>query len=195
MPDMTLHFSSPISITDTNPSFVSRGVIPPYVPFSLGGVHIPQAIPTVGGWNHSSSRHNPRFGATGWSAQMGGQFTLYITSVIPSSSTLIPTNAFIMVTPPLCSGVPSGWIQFYSLGNPHHGFPLSGGNVYNPYHVASMGMVTLQSFMSQLGGGYYPTRHGHGIYQNPGWSAIPQPQSFPGAWTKTSQSRLTFWPC
>jgi hypothetical protein len=74
------------------------------------------------------------------------------------------------------------------MGNPQHGVPSSGGNVYNPYHDASMGMVPLQPFMNQFGGGYYPTEQGHGIYQNPGCSAIPQPQSFPGAWAQMPQS-------
>jgi hypothetical protein len=68
---------------------------------------------------------------------------------------------------PLTSGVSSGGSQFYGMGNPQHGVPSSGGNIYphmnNPYHVtfssqaASSGMVPLQPFMNQLGGGYYPT--------------------------------------
>jgi hypothetical protein len=97
-----------------------------------------------------------------------------------------------MENPPLSSGVSSGGSQFYGMGNPQHRVPSSGGNIYNPYHVTSMGMVPLQPFMNQLGGGYYPTRQGHGIYQNPGWSAISQTQSFPGAWAQTPQPRLPF---
>jgi hypothetical protein len=69
---------------------------------------------------------------------------------------------------PLTSGVSSGGSQFYGMGNPQHEVPSSGGNIYNPhmnnpYHVtfssqaASAGMVPLQPFMNQLGGGYYPT--------------------------------------
>jgi hypothetical protein len=69
--------------------------------------------------------------------------------------------------------------QFYSMGNPLHGVPSSGGNIYphmsNPCHVtfssqaASSVMMPLQPFMNQLGGGYYPTGKGHGVYQNPAW--------------------------
>jgi hypothetical protein len=97
-----------------------------------------------------------------------------------------------MVTPPLSSTVPSIGNQFHGMGNPQHEDPPFGGNVYNPYHVSSTGMVPLQPFMSQLGGGYYPTRQGHGVYQNPGWFAIPQPQYFPGASVQTSQPRIPF---
>jgi hypothetical protein len=46
--------------------------------------------------------------------------------------------------------------------------------------------------MNQFGGGYYPTRQGHGVYQNPGWSTIPQHQSFLGAWAQMPQPRLPF---
>jgi hypothetical protein len=79
---------------------------------------------------------------------MGGQFTSYIPFIIPSSSALIPTNNFIMKNPPLSFGVPSGGIQFHSMGNPQHEVPSSGGNVYNPYHATYVGMVPLQPFMN-----------------------------------------------
>jgi len=59
------------------------------------------------------------------------------------------------------------------MGNPQPRAPSTGGNVYNPYHVAFVGMVPIQPFMNQFGGGYYPTGQGHGIYQNPQWPAIP----------------------
>jgi len=129
--------------------------------------------PTIGGWNPPSSRPNPSFSAPGWSAQTGGQFNSNIPSSIPSSSTLIPMKSFITVNPPLSSSVSSGRCHFYSMGNPQHKVPSSRGNVYNPYHVTYMGMVSLQPFMNQFGGEYYPTRQGHGIYQNPGCSTIP----------------------
>jgi hypothetical protein len=80
-----------------------------------------------------------------------------------------------MVNPPLSFVVSFGGSQFHIMGNPQHGVPLDGGNVYNPHHVAFAGMVPIQTFMNQFGGGYYPTGKGHGIYQNPGWYAISQP--------------------
>jgi hypothetical protein len=79
---------------------------------------------------------------------------------------LILMNTFIMENPPLSSSVPSRGSQFHSMGNPQHKVPLAGGNVYNPHHATSAGMVPIQPFMNQFGGGYYPTRQGHGIYQN-----------------------------
>jgi hypothetical protein len=97
-----------------------------------------------------------------------------------------------MVNPPLSSGVSFGGSQFYGMGNPQNIVPSSGRNVYNPYHVASTGMVPLQPFMNQFGGVYYPTGKGHGIYHNLGLSTISQTQSFPGAWAQTLQPRLPF---
>jgi hypothetical protein len=59
-------------------------------------------------------------------------------------------NAFIMENPPMSSGVPSGGSHFHNMGNPQHGFYSFGGNVYNHYHVTSMGMVPLQPFMNNF---------------------------------------------
>jgi hypothetical protein len=132
MPNMTSQLSSSVSMTNVNPSFGFWGMTPPYVPFSFGGGHIPQENATVGGWNPPSSKPNPIFSARGWSAQMGRQFTSYIISLIPSSSTPIPMNSFIMENPPLYYRVPSGGIQFHSMGTPQHGVSSFGGNVYNP---------------------------------------------------------------
>jgi hypothetical protein len=53
-------------------------------------------------------------------------------------------------------------------------------------------MVTNQPLMNQFGGGSYNPRQGHGAYQNPGWAAIPQQQSFQGSWGQMSQPRLPF---
>jgi hypothetical protein len=164
-------------------------MMPPYSPFLFGGGHILQSNPTVGGWSPPSSIPNTSFTFSGSSAQMGGQFTSYIPSFNPSSSTSIPMNAFVMVNLTLASGVSSGGSEFYSMGNPLNGFPSSGGNIYphmgNPYHVAfssqaaSLVMMPLQPFMNQFGGGYYHVEQGHGVYQNPAWLAISQNQSFP----------------
>jgi hypothetical protein len=112
----------------------------------------------VEGWNPPSSGPDPSFSALGWSAKMGSQITSHISSIIPSSSMSIPTNAFIMENPPLSSSVSSRGSHFYSMGNPQHRFNSSGGNVYNPYHVSSTSMVPLQPIMNQLGVGYYPIR-------------------------------------
>jgi hypothetical protein len=120
MPDMMSHFSSSISTAYMNPSFGYGRTTPPYVPFSFHGGHIPQATPMVGGWNPPSSGPNHSFNAPRWSAQMGGQFISYISSVIPSSSMSIPTNTFIMENPPLSYGVPFGGSHFYGMGNPQH---------------------------------------------------------------------------
>jgi hypothetical protein len=127
---------------------------------------------------------------------MGSPFTSYILSVTPSTIP-IPTNDFIMEKIPLTSGVSSGGSQYYSMGNPPHEVPFFWGNIYphmsNPYYVAfslqvaSSTMIPLQPFMNQLGGGYYPTRQGHGVYQNPSCPMISQNQSFPGAWYQMPQ--------
>jgi hypothetical protein len=44
-------------------------------------------------------------------------------------------------------------------------------------------MIPLKPLMNQLGGGYYPTRQGHGVFKNPPWPAVSQSQYFPGAWS------------
>jgi hypothetical protein len=54
MPYMTSRMSSSVSTTNVNSSFDSRGMMPPYVPFSFCGGHIPQPYPTIGGWNPPS---------------------------------------------------------------------------------------------------------------------------------------------
>jgi hypothetical protein len=77
---------------------------------------------------------------------------------------LILKNSFIMANPPLSFGVPSGGSHFHTMGNPHPISPSAGGNICNPHYVVSMGMVPIQNFMNQFGGGYYPTGQGHGIY-------------------------------
>jgi hypothetical protein len=59
-----------VSTANVNPSFGSGVTTPPYVPFSFGVGHIPQANPTVGDWTLLSSGPNPSFNALGWSAQL-----------------------------------------------------------------------------------------------------------------------------
>ena len=46
----------------------------------------------------------------------------------------------------------------------------------------------MHPFMGQMGGGYYPTGQGHGVYSNQ-----PYPnQSYQGAWHRAAQPRLLF---
>jgi hypothetical protein len=97
--DMASQLSSSVSMANVNPSFGYGIKTPSFIHLSFGGGHIPQANIIVGGWNLPSSRPNPRFNALEQSAQMGGQFTSYIPSFIPSSSMWILTNTFNMENP------------------------------------------------------------------------------------------------
>jgi hypothetical protein len=115
---MSSHLSSSVSSSYVNPSFGLGGMLPPYSPFSVGEICIPQLNPMVGGWNPPSSGPNPSFIFLGSSAHRGGSFTSYIPSIYPSSVVPIPTNMFLMENLPMFSGVSSGGIQFYSMGNP-----------------------------------------------------------------------------
>jgi hypothetical protein len=167
MLDMSFHFPYDLSSSYVNPSFGPGGMMPPYYPFSFGGSHIPQPNLMVGGWDPPSSGPNPRFTFTRLSSQMGRQFTYYIMSFIPSSSTSILMNIFIMVNPSLSFGVSYRGSKFYSMGNPLHGVLSFGGNIYphmsNPYHATFSSqatysvMIPLKPFMNQLGRGYYPS--------------------------------------
>jgi hypothetical protein len=74
----------------------------------------------------------------------------------------------------MSSSVSSRGSQFYSMGNPLHKVPLSGGNIYphlsNSFHVTfssqaySSVMIPLQPFTNRFGGGYYLGGQGHGVY-------------------------------
>jgi hypothetical protein len=128
---------------------------------------------------------------------MGGPSTYYISSIYPFPTMSIPTNYFLMVDLFFSSSVSSRGIQIYSMGNPLHGVPSSGGNIYshlrNSCHVsfslqeASSMMIPLQPFMNQFGGGYHIVGHGHGVYQNSSWPTISQNQSFPEPWPQIPQ--------
>jgi hypothetical protein len=202
MSNMTLHISSSMSTSNVNTSFGLGGTFPPYSPFPFGGGHIPQSFPTVGGWNLPSSAPNPLYSFQGWNEQMGGVSTAYISSVYPLSTMHVPTNSFIMENLPPTSGIISGGNQFYNIGNPLHKVSSSRGNAYphmgNPYHItfssqaAPSVMMPLQPFMNLIGGGYYPTRQGHSVYQNPPWPTVSKNQSFLGAWSQTPQRRIPF---
>jgi hypothetical protein len=165
---------------------------PPHAPLSLGGGHISQMNPTVGGQPPFSFGSNPSLNAPRWSTQPSRQSTSYIPSFPPSSSMSILTNTFFIKNPSLSSEVPPGGSQFHAMGNPQPEAPPVGENIYNPHYATPTGMVPIQTLMNKFGGGYYPTKHGPGIYQNPAWPAIPQHQSFRGAWARTPQPRLPF---
>jgi hypothetical protein len=62
-------------VTNANPSFGPMGMAPPHAPLSLGGGHIPQKNPMVGGQPPFSSGSNPSLNAPGWSTQPSGQAT------------------------------------------------------------------------------------------------------------------------
>jgi hypothetical protein len=168
-------------------------MMPPSYPSPFDGSHILQTPLTVGGWNLPSYESTMRE----VSDQICIHSTFYTLSTYPSSAMSVPTNTFPMVDPRLPSGVSSGGIDFYSMGNPPHEVPSSGGNIYphmsNPCYVAfssqeaSSVSMPLQTFMYQYGGGYYPTRQGQGVNQDPSWPAIPQNQYFLGPWSQIPQ--------
>jgi hypothetical protein len=53
-------------------------------------------------------------------------------------------------------------------------------------------MMPNQNFMNRPRGGSYNLGQGHGTYENPSWTTVPQEQSFQGAWGQISQPRLHF---
>jgi hypothetical protein len=81
MPNMSLHFPSYISSPYMNLNFGSKGMMPPFSPFSFGGSHIPHPILTLGDWNIPSYKSNLSFTFQGESAQMGGNSIYYIPSI------------------------------------------------------------------------------------------------------------------
>jgi hypothetical protein len=139
MLDMSSHFPSFVSSPYVHPSFGSGGMMPPYSHFSFGEIHIPQETLTEGGWNIPSYGSNPSCTFPRASAQMGSHSTYYILYIYPSSTILVPTNAFLMADLYLSSGVSFGGSKFYSMGNPLHKVPSFGGNIYphlsNPWYV------------------------------------------------------------
>jgi hypothetical protein len=162
--------------------------MPPYYPSLFGGSHVPQTTLTVGGWNIPSYESTLREE----SSKIGNLSTYYTSSTYPSSAMSVPTSIFPMENLHLSSGVSSRGSYFYSMGNPLHKVPSSGGNMYphsnNPYHAfvssqksTSMSMP-LQPFMNHYGGGYYPFGRGQSVNQDPSWPAISQNQYFPGPW-------------
>jgi hypothetical protein len=163
MPNLTSQFSSSIPTTNTNPSIGRGGMVLPHIPLLFGGAHIPQANPMVGSQPSFPPRFNPILNVPGWSNQLGGQAPAYISSFPPSSSTLIPTNMFGMMNPPLSSIFTLVGGQFHT-GNPNPRSPLDGGNVYNPHYNIPTCMVPTPLFINQFGGGYHPLGQGHGAY-------------------------------
>jgi hypothetical protein len=174
MPNTTLQLSTSILVNNKIPSIGPWGMAPLHIALLFGGDHIPQMTLMVGSQPPFPPRSNPSINAIGWSNQPGRQTTSYIPSFPPSSSTLIPINMFGMKNPPLSSRFPPIGSWFHTMGNPHPGAPLVGGNVYNPHYTIPTYMVPTQPLMNYFGGGYYKTGQVHGAYQNSGWVVIPQ---------------------
>ena len=53
-------------------------------------------------------------------------------------------------------------------------------------------MIPNPSFTNLPRGGYFNSRQGSGPYQNPGWNATPNTQSFAGGWGQVSQPHIPF---
>ena len=73
------------------------------------------------------------------------------------------------------------------------------GSGYQPtYQSSNYGFIAPQpqgtptyntkNYMGQMGGGYYPTRQGHGVYSNQTYVS----QSYQGEWNQTAQPSLPF---
>jgi hypothetical protein len=77
---------------------------PPHIPFSFGGSHIPEMIPTVGSIPPFHPESNLGLIAPRWSGQPSRQVVAYVPSFTPTSSTPILTNTFGMTNPHLSSG-------------------------------------------------------------------------------------------
>jgi hypothetical protein len=180
MLNFTSQFSNAIPTTGPNASIGLGGTTPPYNPFSFGGSQISQMTPNMGDIPAFNLGSNPL--ASGWSNQPGRQASAQVPSYTPTSSVSIPTNMFGMTNPPLSSGLTPRGGQFHALRNPQDGSNPIRGNFYNPHKNIPTGMVPNPPFMNHPGGGSYNPRQGHGAYQNPGWAAVPQTQSFQGAW-------------
>jgi hypothetical protein len=198
--DMSSHLPSSISPPYANTSFGYEGMMPPSYPSPFGGSHILQTTLTIAGWNLPSYKSIMRE----VSAQLSNTSMCYTPSTYPSSTMSVPTNTFHMEDLCLPSGVSFRGNYFNSMGNPPHKFPSSRGNIYphmsNPCHVAFSSQETsslsmpLQPFMSQYGGGYYPTEQGQGVNQGPSWHTISQNQSFHAPWTQMPQFTTTASP-
>ena len=108
----------------------------------------------------------------------------YIPCFVPLSTTSIPSNEFLMTNPPhITSGTskrydPFGYIVPLSFGvlmcrcymHPQvlGGHPVYQMNNYGYMVPHSQGMphiqIPMHPYMSHMGGGYYPTCQGHGLY-------------------------------
>jgi hypothetical protein len=179
-----------------NPSIGSGGTMAPMPVSSFDMSHVPQPTFTTGGWNFPSYGSNPSYALSGANTQMGAYSTYYTSSMYPPSTMSVPLNTFSMVSPHVSPGVSYGENQFYGSGYPLHGSPSQGGNIYphsnNPYHTSIFSqtsvMIPIQTSLNQLNGGYYLSRQGQGVNQDPSWPAMFQSQSFPRPWHQMPQS-------
>jgi hypothetical protein len=98
-----------------------------------------------------------------------------------------------MTNPPLSSGFPTlEEVSFTLWETPNLDLIRLGEISITLNRTFLAGMMPNQPYMNQPGGGPYNPGQGHGVYQNPGWPANPQAQSFPGGWGQMSQPRLPF---
>jgi hypothetical protein len=200
MPSFTSQSLTSILAAGHNASLGLGGTTPPYTSFPFGISHVPQENPNVGSVPFPNRRSNPS--TAGWNNQAGRQVPPYI----PIPSVPNSTNNFGIMNPLQSSKFPPGGGQSYVLGtaqsrsnpvggsfnNPQFGANPTGGNFHNPYQNIPTGMMPNLSFMNPLGGGYFNFGQGSGLYQNPGWNATPNTQSFVGGWGQVSQPRIPF---
>jgi hypothetical protein len=111
-----------------------------------------------------------------------------------------------MTNPLQSSGFPPGGGQSYTLGTPHPGSNLvggnfnnpqlgsnpTGGNFHNPYQNTPAGMMPNPYFMNQPRGGSYNFGQGFGPHQNPRWNAVSNAPSFVKGWGQVSQPCIPF---
>jgi hypothetical protein len=178
-----------------NPSIGPGGTMAPMPTSSFDMSHAPQPTFTVGGWNLPTYGSSPSYALSGANTQMGAYSTYYTPSMYPSSTMSVPSNTFPMVGPHVSPGISYRENQFYGSGYPLHGTPSHGGNIYphlnSPYHTSVSSqtsvMMPIQTYLDQLGGGYYLSRQGQGVNHDPSWPAMFQSQSFPGPWYQMPQ--------
>jgi hypothetical protein len=178
MPNMPSPFPSSPQPTYVNPSFGFGGTMAPPSMYSFDRSHVPRPTLTVGGWNLPSYAYSPSRAFSGAITQMCGYSTYYTPYVYPSSSIIVPMNTFSMAGPHISSGLSYEGNHFYGSGYPLYKTPSHGGNIYphlnNPYHTFvsshkyySMMMPVQTPILDQLGRGYYLSKQGQGVNQDP----------------------------
>ena len=101
IPDITTSILSPAPSLSADPSVGMGGTTTPCLAHRFGSGHIPPSTPFVGGFSLPSSGHNTSvhsYGGDSGYVNIGA--TTYIPSYVPSSTTPIPSNDFLMSNPP-----------------------------------------------------------------------------------------------